>query len=170
MTFIPRLRRSSSRMGRRWVPDVFQQLLTVRNVLAVLWAYLVWKGERRVFDDAVKSCDWNAWETWVCLFPLSSSSFTSLPSFLPCFFCSLADVYTHHNMMKSAFRSPSTSYCAGRRPSDRRRSLIPQDIQLPTAPHTVLYGSLPLPNIFCNSTEVTTGYYHFPWRSVRWRP
>ena len=50
---------------RRWS---FRRLFTLVNVLVVVWWAVVYWGERRVFSNAVESCNWDSWEDWVCLF------------------------------------------------------------------------------------------------------
>jgi hypothetical protein len=44
---------------RRW--------LTLVKVLIVVWYWTVYWGERRVFNSSTRSCEWDLWETWVCL-------------------------------------------------------------------------------------------------------
>ncbi|KAG5288625.1 cell division control protein [Histoplasma capsulatum G186AR] len=37
---------------------------SLQNILILLWAVTLWWGERRVFRDSVRECEWAAWEQW----------------------------------------------------------------------------------------------------------
>jgi hypothetical protein len=37
----------------------------VANLLAVLWMFTLWWGERTVFRDQISQCYWDSWEKWV---------------------------------------------------------------------------------------------------------
>ncbi|KAI9371225.1 hypothetical protein BJX61DRAFT_39473 [Aspergillus egyptiacus] len=39
-------------------------LFTVTHALIFLWICTLWWGERRVFQDSLQSCAWDAWENW----------------------------------------------------------------------------------------------------------
>ncbi|KAM5470068.1 hypothetical protein MauCBS54593_003951 [Microsporum audouinii] len=43
---------------------VLQQLFTVRTALLLLWGFTLWWGERTVFRESLRACDWNKWEKW----------------------------------------------------------------------------------------------------------
>lgn len=43
------------------------RVFTMANVLIVLWVWMLWWGERRVFEDSLEGCAWGEWETWVSL-------------------------------------------------------------------------------------------------------
>lgn len=44
-------------------------MFSVANGLVLLWVWVLWWGERRVFWDSVEMCGWGGWERWVsCLF------------------------------------------------------------------------------------------------------
>ncbi|KAJ5114382.1 hypothetical protein NUU61_000141 [Penicillium alfredii] len=39
-------------------------LFTVTNAVILLWVYTLWWGERTVFDEHLRACAWENWETW----------------------------------------------------------------------------------------------------------
>lgn len=48
--------------GKSWsVKDV----MSIRNLVRMMWVLLVWWGERRVFNTAIRNCAWGNWEEWV---------------------------------------------------------------------------------------------------------
>ena len=44
----------------------WKRLFSLANALVVIWWVVVYWGERGAFNGAVGSCNWNAWEDWVC--------------------------------------------------------------------------------------------------------
>jgi len=42
----------------------FRRLATLANALVLLWAVVLYWGERGVFDGAVDACHWDRWEAW----------------------------------------------------------------------------------------------------------
>lgn len=44
------------------------RVFTMANVLVVLWLWMLWWGERRVFEDSLEGCAWGEWETWVSIY------------------------------------------------------------------------------------------------------
>lgn len=44
----------------------FKRLFTLVNALVLLWWFVLYWGERGVFNGAVGSCAWDQWENWVC--------------------------------------------------------------------------------------------------------
>lgn len=47
--------------------SLMRRLLSLGNILILLWIYVIYWGERTVFDRAIDECDWRNWENWVCL-------------------------------------------------------------------------------------------------------
>ena len=43
----------------------FRRLLSVVNVLVVVWSVAVYLGERSAIRNAVDACRWETWENWV---------------------------------------------------------------------------------------------------------
>lgn len=43
----------------------FRRGANVANALILMWAFILWWGERTVFEDTVSSCLWETWEKWV---------------------------------------------------------------------------------------------------------
>lgn len=41
--------------------------LTVVNLVVLLWVWVLWWGERRVFGETLGGCGWGDWEEWVSL-------------------------------------------------------------------------------------------------------
>ena len=39
----------------------------VKLALVLLWAYVLWSGEKGGFRSKISSCRWEKWEKWVCL-------------------------------------------------------------------------------------------------------
>ncbi|EGE06349.1 cell division control protein 1 [Trichophyton equinum CBS 127.97] len=46
------------------VKAVLQALFTVRTALILLWGLTLWWGERTVFKESLKACNWSHWEKW----------------------------------------------------------------------------------------------------------
>jgi hypothetical protein len=44
----------------------WKRLFSLANALVVTWWFVVYWGERGAFNSAVGSCNWDAWENWVC--------------------------------------------------------------------------------------------------------
>lgn len=44
---------------------IARYVFTVSNALIALWICTLWWGERTVFRDSVKACNWGNWERWV---------------------------------------------------------------------------------------------------------
>ena len=44
----------------------WRNVLSLANALVVIWWVVVYWGERGAFNSAVRSCNWNTWENWVC--------------------------------------------------------------------------------------------------------
>lgn len=55
------------RRGPAWLDarSVARSVFTVTTLLAVLWMYVLWWGERTVFRQSVNECLWEKWESWV---------------------------------------------------------------------------------------------------------
>lgn len=47
---------------------LLRRTVTLANGLVVLWVWMLWWGERRVFEDSLEGCAWDQWETWVGFF------------------------------------------------------------------------------------------------------
>ena len=45
---------------------VLRRFLTVTTVLALLWVWVLHRGERAIFREKIASCEWQNWEKWVC--------------------------------------------------------------------------------------------------------
>jgi hypothetical protein len=43
----------------------FRRLLTLSNILVLLWWVVLYWGERGTFNAAIESCNWDKWEDWV---------------------------------------------------------------------------------------------------------
>lgn len=54
---------------------LLRRLFTFSNLLVLLWFWLLWWGERRVFRDSLEGCTWGDWEAWVRIFSLALGSF-----------------------------------------------------------------------------------------------
>lgn len=39
--------------------------LTLRNLIVLVWAYVLYWGERKVYRDSLEECQWDKWEQWV---------------------------------------------------------------------------------------------------------
>ncbi|TLD25748.1 hypothetical protein E2P81_ATG09405 [Venturia nashicola] len=52
--------------GRGNVPrkSLVRRICSLGNILILLWVYVVYWGERTVFDRAIDECDWRHWENW----------------------------------------------------------------------------------------------------------
>lgn len=44
----------------------WRRLLTLANVLVVLWWVVLYWGEKGTFNGTIESCSWDKWENWVC--------------------------------------------------------------------------------------------------------
>ncbi|KAK2880015.1 hypothetical protein FQN49_000650 [Arthroderma sp. PD_2] len=57
--------RVTKRNGRPGgIRAILRLLLTVRTALILLWGLTLWWGERTVFKESLRACDWNKWEHW----------------------------------------------------------------------------------------------------------
>lgn len=54
---------------------LLRRLITLANLLILLWFWVLWWGERRVFRDSLEGCTWGEWEAWVRIFSLDLGSF-----------------------------------------------------------------------------------------------
>lgn len=50
------------------------RLVTLANLLILLWFWVLWWGERSVFRDSLEGCAWGNWEAWVKLSSLTLES------------------------------------------------------------------------------------------------
>ena len=53
--------------SRTFVRDVWSDSGVVSIIWILLWAFVLWWGERAVFDSKVGNCAWNRWEQWVLI-------------------------------------------------------------------------------------------------------
>lgn len=51
---------------------LLRRTFTLCNAMVLLWVWMLWWGERRVFEDSLQGCSWGDWETWVG-FPVTRS-------------------------------------------------------------------------------------------------
>jgi hypothetical protein len=56
--------RAAVRLGRLWT---FSLATYLPNILIAIWIYTLAWGEYRIFDQSIRSCDWDQWEDWVCV-------------------------------------------------------------------------------------------------------
>lgn len=56
-------RRRNQRFGV--ILALLRLVLTLPNVLLLIWLGTLWWGERTVFRDSVQECKWDSWESWV---------------------------------------------------------------------------------------------------------
>ena len=56
---------------RHWERLHPRRLLSLPHALVLVWLLVLLWGERWVFEDAVKGCDWGRWEKWVSSFAFS---------------------------------------------------------------------------------------------------
>ncbi|KAK9364566.1 Metallo-dependent phosphatase-like protein [Lipomyces kononenkoae] len=73
-SYPPNLYRASRPRARRRLPSlqirniklgyVFKQLFTLVNILRLVWVFVLWWGERGVFERSIRACQWNSWEHW----------------------------------------------------------------------------------------------------------
>ncbi|PGH05422.1 hypothetical protein GX51_02946 [Blastomyces parvus] len=47
-----------------YILRLLRLVCSVRNLLILLWVVTLWWGERTVFRDSVKGCEWAGWEQW----------------------------------------------------------------------------------------------------------
>jgi hypothetical protein len=45
--------------------SLLRRVLSLGNILILIWIYVVYWGERTVFNNAIEDCDWGHWESWV---------------------------------------------------------------------------------------------------------
>ncbi|PGH18173.1 hypothetical protein AJ80_04560 [Polytolypa hystricis UAMH7299] len=57
-----RARRRHRRVG--WLIALLRMVLSLQNVLLLVWGLTLWWGERVVFRDSVQECSWELWENW----------------------------------------------------------------------------------------------------------
>ena len=58
-----RERRDKRRFGV--ILALLRLVLTIPNLLLLVWLGTLWWGERTVFKDSVQECKWDSWESWV---------------------------------------------------------------------------------------------------------
>ena len=61
------MRRGSGGIGA--IPRLLRLIFSLQTVLILIWAFTLWWGERMVFWDSLKACEWGKWEKWVCDMP-----------------------------------------------------------------------------------------------------
>jgi hypothetical protein len=44
---------------------LFRRGANFANAIILMWAFVLWWGERTVFESAVSTCLWETWEKWV---------------------------------------------------------------------------------------------------------
>lgn len=67
--------RAQSRAGRRRSPSelkamgrsTIRRMVTIANALILFWVWILWWGERTVFQESLEGCSWGEWEKWVCI-------------------------------------------------------------------------------------------------------
>jgi hypothetical protein len=57
-----RIPRALRQVSQNWH---LRRLLSLPHILIVLWALLLLWGERWVFENRIKACQWENWEKWV---------------------------------------------------------------------------------------------------------
>jgi ethanolamine phosphate phosphodiesterase len=61
-TVTSKIPRPLRQMERNWHP---RRLLNLPNLLVAVWLLLLLWGERWVFQNSLKACEWRNWERWV---------------------------------------------------------------------------------------------------------
>ena len=61
-TVASKIPRPLRQMERNWHP---RRLLNLPNLLVAVWLLLLLWGERWVFQNSLKACEWRNWERWV---------------------------------------------------------------------------------------------------------
>ena len=55
---------SGRRLTRRYPWLRYVSITSTTTLLTLIWLYVIWKGERGVFQDHISDCHWDKWEEW----------------------------------------------------------------------------------------------------------
>lgn len=137
---------------------------SLQNILILLWVVTLWWGERKVFRDSVRECEWAGWERWVCLwFLLTLIVAINWPLLVYKPF-----KLTNSVLRYAAARSFTPSCCLRGRPPVGGSTYIPRPAVAALVPDDILRWFISLSNLLIAPAGSEARYHFFLRGSVWW--
>lgn len=128
----------------------WKALFKLPHLFIAVWVLVLWWGERWVFWNAVRECEWDRWERWV---RYHSS------------YCGIEDIQ-ELTFVQIAQRCNPPPPHLHRGPPAHRPALVPESSLICSESDDSTYGQLYEAQLHCAAETAASGYGVFSWGSV----